>query len=275
MKAVIPAAGYGTRFFPVSKAIPKELLPIIDKPAIQWIVEEALDAGAEEVVIVTSPDKPAIRSYFSADSHLKKRLGGKGKALAAMEQLDAISARVRFVEQGEQLGLGHAILQAASLLLHETEPILILLGDALVRGAEPCSREMVALSRMNGGASIVGLERVPKEKVSRYGVVAAQPTGQERFYRLTGLVEKPEPEDAPSDLAIAGRYLLSPRIIGLLAEQGAGHGGEIQLTDAIQRLLSHEPVYGYRYPGQRHDIGNPRDYLLTVLAYGSEQGLTA
>lgn len=269
MKALIPAAGYGTRFLPASKVIPKEMLPILDKPALQWIVEEALDAGAEEVVIVTSPDKPSLRSHFTPDPVWRARLASKPDAAAALAHLDAISLKVRFVEQAEQRGLGHAVLQAAPLLRDEAEPFLILLGDALVRGTVPCSRDMVALSRSRGGASLVGLERVPPEKVSRYGIAAGLPDGHDRLYRLTGIVEKPTPEKAPSDLAVAGRYLLDPRIFGYLAEERVGHGGEIQLTDAIQRLLAEVPVYGYRYPGQRHDIGNPKDYLATLIAYGS------
>jgi len=269
MKALIPAAGFGTRFLPASKTIPKEMLPIGDKPAIQWIVEEALDAGAESVIIVTSPDKPALRAHFTPDPVWTQRLARKPEAAAAMRWLDELSAKVRFVEQIEQRGLGHAVLQAAPLLRDEAEPILILLGDALVQGDVPCSRDMVALSRANGNASLVGLERVPREKVSRYGIVDGLPDGaNDRLYRLQALVEKPTPEAAPSDLAIAGRYLLDPRIFQFLAEERIGQGGEIQLTDAIQRLLAIAPIYGYRYPGRRHDIGNPRDYLATQIAYG-------
>jgi UTP--glucose-1-phosphate uridylyltransferase len=269
MKALIPAAGYGTRFLPASKAVPKEMLPVADRPAIQWIVEEALDAGADEVIVVTSPDKPALRAHFTPDAVWRLRLANKPEAAAALDRLDAISAKVRFVEQTEQRGLGHAVLQAAPLLGGETEPILILLGDALVRGERPCSLDLVDLSRARGGASLVGLERVPREKVSRYGIVSGETDGNDRLYRLTGLVEKPAPENAPSDLAIAGRYLLDPRIFGFLAEERAGHGGEIQLTDAIQSLLAVAPVYGYRYPGQRHDIGNPRGYLEALLGFNS------
>jgi UTP--glucose-1-phosphate uridylyltransferase len=269
MKALIPAAGFGTRFLPASKVIPKEMLPILDKPAIQWIVEEAFDAGADEVIIVTSPDKPALRGHFTPDPIWRTRLAAKRDAASKLEQLDALSARVRFVDQLEQRGLGHAVLQAAPLLRDEKEPILVLLGDALVRGSTPCSRDMVALSRARGGVSVIGLERVPREKTCRYGIIAGQPDKHDPYYRLTGIVEKPAPEEAPSDLAVAGRYLLDPRIFAFLAEERIGHGGEIQLTDAIQRLLSIAPVCGYRYPGQRHDIGNPRDYLATLVAYGA------
>ena len=223
MKALIPAAGHGTRFLPVTRVFPKEMLPVGSKPAIQLIVEEALAAGADEVVIVT------------------------------------------WAYQTEQKGLGHAVLQAADALAGETEPVLVLLGDALVSGEAP-SAAMAAISRAHGGASVVGLERVPRERISRYGIVAGTPE-DDRVLKLTDLVEKPQPENAPSDLAIAGRYLLHPDIFALLASQTPGHGGEIQLTDSIRRLLAARPVYGYRYPGRRHDIGNPQGYLETLQAF--------
>ena len=245
MKALIPAAGHGTRFLPVTRAVPKEMLPIGAKPAIQLIVEEALAAGADEVVVVISPGKEIIRRYFEGDPDL--------------------APRIRWACQTEQKGLGHAVLQAADLLAGEGEPVLTLLGDALVAGETP-SAAMAELSREHGGASVVGLEEVPLERVSRYGIVKGAPAG-ERAYALSDLVEKPSPEAAPSRLAIAGRYLLDPAIFGLLASQAPGVGGEIQLTDAIRRLLAVKPVYGYRYPGVRHDIGNPAGYLKALQAF--------
>ncbi len=245
MKALIPAAGHGTRFLPVTRVVPKEMLPVGAKPAIQLIVEEALAAGADEVVVVVSPEKEIVRRYFDGDP--------------------ALAPRIRWALQKEQLGLGHAVLQGAPLLAGEREPVLVLLGDALVSG-EPPSAAMAAISREQGGASVVGLEEVPPEKVSRYGIVAGEQIA-ERVWRLSDLVEKPSPEAAPSRLAIAGRYLLDPAIFGLLATQTPGHGGEIQLTDAIRRLLAERPVCGYRYPGRRHDIGNPAGYLETLEAF--------
>ena len=245
MKALIPAAGHGTRFLPVTRVVPKEMLPVGSKPAIQLIVEEALAAGADEVVIVTSPEKEIIRRYFDGDAELAKR--------------------IRWAYQTEQKGLGHAVLQAADLLRDETEPVLVLLGDALVSGEAP-SAAMAAISRAHGGASVVGLEEVPLEKVSRYGIVKGT-TVDDRTLKLDDLVEKPAPEAAPSRLAIAGRYLLDPAIFDLLSTQTPGHGGEIQLTDAIRRLLATKPVYGYRYPGRRHDIGNPAGYFETLKAF--------
>lgn len=273
MKALIPAAGYGTRFLPASKTIPKEMLPVGAKPAIQLIVEEALDAGADGVVVVTSPDKPSLRRHFDVDAVWHARCAKKPEIDAELARLEEIGRRIEWVFQTEQKGLGHAVLQAAGLLERESEPILILLGDALVSGTAP-SADMAAISRAFGGASVVGLEQVPLEKVSRYGIVAGAPApdapvpeAADRVLRLSDLVEKPAPEAAPSRLAIAGRYLLDPAIFGLLATQQPGHGGEIQLTDAIRRLLSTHAAYGYRYPGRRHDIGNPQGYLETLMAF--------
>ena len=242
MKALIPAAGHGTRFLPVTRVVPKEMLPVGAKPAIQLIVEEALDAGADEVVVVISPEKEIIRRYFDGDAGL--------------------APRIRWAYQSEQKGLGHAVLQAAPILADSADPVLVLLGDALVSGEAP-SAAMAEISRANGGASVVGLEEVPLERVSRYGIVKGESRDGEggRVYAISDLVEKPSPESAPSRLAIAGRYLLDPAIFGLLETQAPGAGGEIQLTDAIRRLLADSQVFGYRYPGRRHDIGNPAGYL--------------
>ena len=248
MTAVIPAAGKGTRFLPVTRVIPKEMLPVGAKPAIHLIVEEALEAGVDDVVIVISEGKELIRAYFEGDAEL--------------------APKVRFAYQREQRGLGHAVLQAAG----EVEgPALVLLGDALVTGPNP-SAEMVAISKANGGASVVGLERVPPERVSRYGIVsvAGGVPSRGESAKIVDLVEKPKLEDAPSDLAIAGRYLLDGEIFRLLATQSPGHGGEIQLTDAIRRLLVVGDVYGYVYPGNRQDIGNPKGYLKALEAFDGD-----
>ena len=278
MHALIPAAGYGTRFLPASKTVPKELLPVGDKPAIQLIVEEALAAGADRVVVVTSPDKPALRRHFDPSPVWHARCARKPALDAALTHLEEIGRRLVWVEQTEQKGLGHAVLQAADALRGEAEPVLVLLGDALVSG-EPPSPAMVALSRACGGASVVGLEEVPLEKVSRYGIAAGRAAPEaaaaagldpSRVLRLDDLVEKPAPEAAPSRLAVAGRYLLDPAVFGLLATQAPGVGGEIQLTDALRRLLADRPVYGYRYPGRRHDIGNPSGYLETLCAFSRQ-----
>jgi UTP--glucose-1-phosphate uridylyltransferase len=268
MKAIIPAAGIGSRFYPVAKSVPKEMLPIGGKPAIQLVVEEALAAGAEEVIIVTSPEKPSITQYFTPDPTWHERVSGKEEATRFLEDLDRISQSVRFVFQHEQLGLGHAVLQAASECTNEKEPVLILLGDALVKSDVPCSRELVDISREFGNASVVGLEEVPPEKVSRYGIVGGKQI-RDNLYKLDRLIEKPSPDTAPSNLAIAGRYVLDPCVFDWLTSCGTGYAGEYQLTDAIQKMLeSGSPVYGYRYPGRRFDIGNPDGYREVVLAHG-------
>lgn len=274
MKALIPAAGYGTRFLPASKTIPKEMLPVGAKPAIQLIVEEALAAGVDEVVIVTSPDKPSLKKHFDVDAVWHARCAKKPEIDAELAKLEDIGRRIQWVYQTEQKGLGHAVLQAAPLLAVESEPILILLGDALVSGEAP-SAAMTEISRLQAKASVVGLEEVPLEKVSRYGIVAGEAmplpahlqSASAQLLKLSDLVEKPAPEVAPSRFAIAGRYLLDPAIFDLLATQTPGKGGEIQLTDSIRRLLSDHPVFGYRYPGRRHDIGNPQGYFETLQAF--------
>ena len=241
MKAIIPAAGHGTRFLPVTRVVPKEMLPIGSRPALEVIVDEARDAGADEVVIVISHGKEMIREYFGGDPS------------------------IRFVYQEEQRGLGHAVLQAADAVGDGGQPVLILLGDALVAGGS-ASRELAAASAAHGGAGVVGLERVPRERVSRYGIVAMDGDG-----RITDMVEKPDPSAAPSDLAIAGRYLLDPAIFGMLRTQAPGKGGEIQLTDAIRRMLAERPVYGCVYSGRRQDIGNPKGYFAALKAMGENE----
>ena len=238
MKAVIPAAGHGTRFLPVTKVVPKEMLPIGSRPALELIVAEAKSAGADEIVMVISKGKELIREYFKDDP------------------------TVRFVYQHEQKGLGHAVLQAAGEFAGESGNVLVLLGDALVAGGN-AAKELVAVSAANGGAAVIGLERVPREKVSRYGIVDMRPDG-----RIVAMVEKPALEDAPSDLAVAGRYLLDLSIFDYLADQSAGVGGEIQLTDAIVRMLGDKPVFGCVYSGKRQDIGNPQGYFKALEAFG-------
>ena len=240
MKAIVPAAGHGTRFLPVTRVVPKEMLPIGSRPALEVIVDEARDAGADEVVIVISHGKEMIREYFSGDP------------------------AIRFVYQEEQRGLGHAVLQAADEVGDGEQPVLILLGDALVAGGS-ASRELVAVSAAHGGAGVVGLERVPRERVSRYGIVAMEDD------RIVDMVEKPDPAVAPSDLAVAGRYLLDAGIFGLLRTQTPGKGGEIQLTDAIRRMLAERPVYGCVYSGKRQDIGNPKGYFEALKAMGENE----
>ena len=254
MKAIIPAAGHGTRFLPVTRVVPKEMLPIGSKPALELIVEEAKSAGADEIVLVISHGKELIREYFKDDP------------------------AIRFIYQEEQRGLGHAVLMAAEAT-EADDRVLILLGDALVAGCN-AAKAMAEVSAANGGASVIGLERVPLEKVSRYGIVRPAPDAIEqseqsnnRTVRILDLVEKPSPAEAPSDLAIAGRYLLSTRIFDFLRTQQPGKGGEIQLTDAIRRIIgaANSSLLGYVYPGKRQDIGNPKGYFEALKAMGANE----
>lgn len=241
MKAVIPAAGKGTRFLPTTRVVPKEMLPIGAKPALAVIVDEARAAGATEIVLVVSEGKELIRTYFKDEPDIS------------------------FVYQREQKGLGHAVLQAAEALSGEPEPVLVLLGDAVVTGGA-AAVELASVSAAHGGASVIGLQEVPAERVSRYGIVQMADDG-----RLTDLVEKPAPAEAPSRYAIAGRYLLDPAIFRYLADQTAGVGGEIQLTDAIRRMLAEKPVYGCLYKGRRQDIGNPEGYFKALEAFYADR----
>jgi len=247
MTAVIPAAGKGTRFLPVTKAVPKEMLPIGAKPAIELIIDEARSAGADEIVLVISPEKEMVRRYFS----------------------DAPD--VRFAYQTEQKGLGHAVLQALPAMSEKSRGgnVLVLLGDALVFGCN-ASREMVDVSSRNGGAAVIGCERVPVERISRYGILKISDGGL-----VEDLVEKPAPEEAPSDIAIAGRYLLPSSIFDVLDSQAPGKGGEIQLTDAIRRLLPETAIFPYVYPGKRQDIGNPDGYYAALTAWRGIGGANA
>ena len=246
MTAIIPAAGLGTRFLPLTRAVPKEMLPIGAKPALQVILDEAFDAGCDEALVIISRAKELVRKYFSEDPQY--------------------AGRVRWVYQEEQHGLGHAVLQAEECLSRETLGrglVLVLLGDAVISGCS-ASREMAAISKANGGASVVGCEHVPAEKVSRYGILSVE-NGE-----VVDLVEKPSVAEAPSDLAIAGRYLLSAAIFDFLKTQTPGKGGEIQLTDAIRRMIragGGVRLLPYVYPGKRHDIGNPQGYYETLKAF--------
>lgn len=243
IKAVIPAAGLGTRFMPVTRVVPKEMLPIGSKPALELIVEEARRAGADEIVMVISEGKELVRKYFERERDIV------------------------FVCQKEQKGLGHAVLQARDAVMSGGGRVLILLGDALVFGCD-ASSEMIALSDRNGECSVIGFERVPAEKVSRYGIARPKRnSGEETFFFLDDLVEKPSAENAPSDLAVAGRYLLDSEIFGFLADQCAGVGGEIQLTDAIRRMIATKDVAGYVYPGTRQDIGDPDGYFKALEVF--------
>jgi UTP--glucose-1-phosphate uridylyltransferase len=267
--AVIPAAGIGTRFLPASKAIPKEMVCVIDRPAIQWIVEEAFAAGVERVVIVTHADKPEVERHFRPSRELRARVGRNGspELVAALDHLDELGERIQFVRQPEPRGLGHAVLCAAEKLGEER--FLVLLGDALVRSPTPACAQLLTVAAHTGGRHVIGLERVPREKASRYGIAGGMELSP-GVLRITELVEKPDPQHAPSDLAIAGRYLLGPEVLEALRCCPPGRSGEIQLTDAIRARIAADATIGLVYEGERHDIGNPRDYLDAVVAFALE-----
>lgn len=267
--AVIPAAGLGTRMLPAAKAVAKELLPVVDRPAIQYVVEEAASAGAADVVLISSPRKRAVEEHFKPDPELSARLAASGKS-DLLRSIDDLIARVRVtaVDQAEQLGLGDAVGRARDLVAGR--PFLCLLGDAIFSGEVPPA---VELSRAHArfGGTVIGLERVPMERVSRYGVVAGSEI-EPGVVRVDQLVEKPAADRAPSNLAIAARYVLSPGIFDCVARVTRGAGGEIQLTDAIRLLLeSGEPVHGVVLTSKRHDIGNPIDWLAANLAMAARR----
>jgi UTP--glucose-1-phosphate uridylyltransferase len=262
-KAVFPAAGWGTRFLPATKASPKEMLPLVDKPVIQYAVEEAVAAGIEQVIIVTSSQKRAIEDHFDTSFELERILEEKGdiESLRAVRRISDL-AQVSYVRQKEQLGLGHAVLCAKELVGHE--PFAVILSDDVVIGPSPGIGQLIHVyQRMHG--SVVAVTRVPHEEISRYGVIAAQPSEDPldhgRLHRVARLVEKPQPDDAPSDLAIIGRYVLAPKIFDKLEQTPRGAGGEIQLTDAISALMVEQDVYAYEFEGKRYDAGTRMGFL--------------
>lgn len=261
-KAIIPAAGLGTRFLPATKAMPKEMLPIVDKPTIQYIVEEAIESGIEDIIIVTGKGKRAIEDHFDHSFELEQNLIEKGKFdLLDQVQKSSKMVDIHYIRQKEPKGLGHAVWCARKFI--GNEPFAVLLGDDIVRAEKPCLKQMInQYERYN--ASILGVQTVNEDQVSRYGIVDGK-TIANRFYSVNGLVEKPKQEEAPSNLAIMGRYILSPRIFEILAEQEPGAGGEIQLTDAIAGLNRHEAVYAYDFEGIRYDVGEKMGFIQTTI----------
>ena len=260
--AVFPVAGRGTRFLPATKASPKEMLPIVDKPLIQYAVEEAVAAGVTKLVFVTGSSKRAIEDHFDTDAELERALTESGKA----DLLDSVRAIVPegvtciYIRQGEPLGLGHAVLCAKPAV--GNEPFFVHLADDLIAGDPPCLAQMVGEYERHGG-SVVAVEDVPREQTGSYGIVATDDAG-----RITQIVEKPPPGEAPSTLGVVGRYLLAPRIFDKLETTGRGAGGEIQLTDAIADLLADESVFAYAFTGKRYDCGSKLGYLQATVEYG-------
>ncbi len=264
-KAVIPAAGLGTRFLPATKAVPKELLPIVDTPTIQYIVKEAVDSGIEDVIFVTGRGKNAILDHFDSYPELEEKLDREGKHELA-ETLREVSTMVKVVSvrQPEPRGLGHAVMCAKDLI--GDEPFLVLLGDDLVDSTVPCSRQMMDVFATHG-KSVVALMRVADEDVPRFGICGGHAI-QDRVYNLDVMVEKPSLSEAPSNLAIVGRYILKPSIFRYLEEQKPGKGGEIQLTDAMERMMKVEGFTGYEFEGQRYDAGDKFGFIQAGIAYG-------
>lgn len=266
-KAVLPVAGLGTRFLPATKAQPKEMLPLVDKPLVQYAVEEVAASGIPMVVFVTGRGKDAIENHFDVSAELEQELAGRGKE-ELRKQLRAISGMVRFVYVRQQIprGLGHAILMARDLV--DEEPFAVLLSDDVIEHPVPCLKQMMAVFEQYG-RSVVAIQPVGRQAVSSYGIIrgALVPDRQwhGRLYRIEDMVEKPEPRKAPSNLAVIGRYILTPAIFRELAATEPGAGGEIQLTDALRRLLTKEPVYGYVFEGTRYDAGDKLGFLQATV----------
>jgi len=264
-KAVILAAGYGTRFLPASKAIPKEMLPLVDRPAIQYVVEEAVKAGLEQIIMVTAAAKRAVEDHFDRDRELERWLEQKGRVEQADEMRRVAGlADIVCVRQKERLGIGHAVLMARSLV--GDEPFALFFPDDIIESDVPAIRQLMDVFDRRGG-SVLAVQRLPREEIHHYGVIEPKPL-EERVYQVLGIVEKPPAEKAPSDLAVVGRYVLTPAIFPILASTppDAKAGGEIQLTDGIARLLAEEPVFACRYEGERFDVGRPLGLLKASLS---------
>ncbi|MDN4866187.1 UTP--glucose-1-phosphate uridylyltransferase GalU [Priestia sp. YIM B13551] len=267
-KAVIPAAGLGTRLLPSTKAMPKEMLPIIDKPTIQYIIEEAVESGIKDIIIVTGKGKKSIEDHFDTSMLLEETLKNKGK-ITILKEMQSISqlANIHYIRQGVPNGLGHAIWCARNFI--GNEPFAVLLGDTLIKDKKPCLKEMIRLFE-ECQSSIIGVKRVNESELSRYGIVDVM-KGNEPLLKVRNLVEKPDKGEAPSDLAIFGRYILTPKIFELLEKQERGVGNEIQLTDSLQTLLNYENVYAQIFEGKSYDIGEKLGYLKTIIEFAMER----
>ncbi len=263
-KAVIPAAGLGTRFLPATKAQPKEMLPIIDRPTIEYVVQEAVDSGIEDILIITGKGKRSIEDHFDRNVELETRLSDKEDRVL-LDEMRRLSdmANIHYVRQRELNGLGDAIRYARHHV--GNEPFAVLLGDTIMDSVIPVTQQLMDTFEQYGG-SVIAVEEVPADKVNRYGIVGGRSLS-DRILELDTLVEKPALSEAPSTLAIAGRYILTPDIFAALEQTGVGKGGEIQLTDALRLLLKRENVYAHRIEGKRHDIGNKLDFLKTTVEF--------
>lgn len=257
-KAVIPAAGLGTRFLPATKATPKEMLPIVDKPTIQYIIEEALASGIEDILIITGRSKRAIEDHFDRSLELELNLEKSGKAKELQMVKDIADIRIHYIRQKEPKGLGHAVLCAKQFI--GDEPFAVLLGDDVVDSEVPALKQLINVYD-NTGASVLGCQEVPENKVSSYGIVDSHPTENKRTFTVTDMVEKPPVEEAPSRLAVLGRYIITPAIFEILEHTAPGRGNEIQLTDALKVLAKQEGMYAYNFEGRRYDVGDKQGFL--------------
>ena len=266
-KAVFPVAGLGTRFLPVTKASPKEMLPIVDKPLIQYAVDEALSAGADTLVFITGSSKRAIEDHFDSNPELEAVLQAHGKQdlLDTLRGILPSWASCVYIRQSAPLGLGHAVLCARPVV--GTAPFMVHLADDLIDAKVPCLKQMVDVFERHQG-SVLGVQNVPKQDTDKYGIVTLEKTVEPRVGKISHIVEKPKPDKAPSTLAVVGRYLLSASIFDDLAKIGKGAGGEIQLTDGIARLMQREPVYSFEFEGKRYDCGSKLGYLQATVEYG-------
>ncbi len=272
-KAVLPVAGMGTRVLPATKTIPKELLPVVDRPVIQYVVDEAIEAGIEHIVFITGRGKGAIEDYFDSAFELETSLLSKGKTaiLESLAPTRLTPGCASFVRQQAPLGLGHAVWCARDII--NDEPFAVLLPDVIVKGKPSSLKQMVDAYHTTGG-NIIAVDPVPMERVSAYGVIA--PASRDgRLIKMSGMVEKPPAASAPSNLKITGRYILQPEIFGLLEDQAAGAGGEIQLTDAMARLMAKQDFYAYEFDGREYDCGSKLGYFEAVLAFALEHEETA
>lgn len=257
-KAVIPAAGLGTRFLPATKATPKEMLPIVDKPTIQYIIEEALASGIEDILIITGRSKRAIEDHFDRSIELELNLEAGGK-ISELEMVKKISdIRIHYIRQKEPRGLGHAILCAQQFI--GDEPFAVLLGDDVVDSDVPALKQLIDVYDKTG-SSVLGVQEVPQEKVSSYGIVASEPTEEARTFTVKDMVEKPKAAEAPSRLAVLGRYVINPEIFPILEKTRPGRGNEIQLTDALKVLAKEQTMYAYNFEGRRYDVGDKQGFL--------------
>lgn len=262
-KAIIPAAGLGTRFLPATKAMPKEMLPIVDKPTIQYIVEEAIASGIEDIIIVTGKGKRAIEDHFDHAFELEENLIRKEKFDLLEKVRESSNVEIHFIRQKEPLGLGHAVLCAKKFI--GDEPFAVLLGDDIVQAETPCLKQLINQYDATG-ASVIGVQQVPDSETNRYGIIA--PLERDgRLYKVDSFVEKPTLGTAPSNLAIMGRYVLTPEIFSFLEKQGAGAGGEIQLTDGIQQLNQIQRVFAYDFEGKRYDVGEKIGFVKTTVEF--------